>query len=136
MSPSARTSASSSRNSVGVRVSDGVADPGLVTAGLQHEVARGQRPAGRRRPDRRPVDPAHDRRDPGQQLGLAERLGQVVVRADAERADLGRLAALARDDEDRRLADGPHLAGDVEPVRARASRGRAGRGPGAPRGSA
>ena len=34
-----------------------------------------------------------------------------------ERPDLGRLAALAGHDEDRRLADGPHLAGDVEPVR-------------------
>ena len=32
-------------------------------------------------------------------------------------ADLGRLAALAGDDEDRRRADGAHLAGDVEPVR-------------------
>src|SRR4029077_7552992 len=62
------------------------------------------------------IDPAHDRRDASEELGLAERLRQVVVRAEAEGADLGRLAALARDDEDRSRPDGSHLAGDVEPV--------------------
>ena len=120
MSPPARTSASSSRNSVGVSASDRSPDASLVTAGLQDEVSgdRAARPpSSRHRVDA--VDPPHDRADPRQQLGLAERLRQVVVRPEAERPDLGGLAALARHDEDRCLADGPHLAGDVEPVRAR-----------------
>ena len=57
--------------------------------------------------------------DPRQQLGLAERLRQVVVGPKSQRPDLRGLAALARHDEDRCLADGPHLARDVEPVGAR-----------------
>ena len=52
MSPPARTSASSSRNSVGVRASDRLADTRLVTARLEHELAGGQRPAAARRPAR------------------------------------------------------------------------------------
>ena len=82
-------------------------------------------PARRRRWGRRPrarpsaareVHAPHDRRDPGQELLLAEGLDEVVVGADAECLDLGRLAALARDDEDRAVARGAHLAGHGEPV--------------------
>ena len=82
MSPLARTSASSSRNSVGVRVSDGIPEARLVAARLQGQVAGGQRPAAGRARHAGAIDPAHDRGDPGQQLGLAERLGQVVVRPE------------------------------------------------------
>ena len=82
----------------------GVADACLVTARFEDQGARPRaaRPPAARRA--RPIDAAHHRRDPGQQLGLAERLDEVVVGADAERPDLGRLGALARHDEDRRLA--------------------------------
>ena len=106
MSPPARTSASSRRNSVGREDQRRLADARLVAGRLQHELP-GRRAA--RRPVRRarPIDAAHDGRDPGQQLGLAERLVEVVVGADAERLDLGRLGALARHDEDRRLARRP-----------------------------
>ena len=95
----------------------GLADARLVAARLQDERPGLERPAGRSATGTRPVDAAHDRGDPGQQLGLAERLRQVVVGAEPERPDLGGLAALARHDHDRRLADGAHLAGDAEPVR-------------------
>ena len=62
------------------------------------------------------VDAAHDRGDPGQQLLLAERLDEVVVRADPERLDLGRLGALAGHDEHGHVAGRAQLADDREPV--------------------
>ena len=48
MSPPARTSASSRRNSVGVSASAVVADARLVTSGLEHQLADRQRSAAGR----------------------------------------------------------------------------------------
>ena len=79
-----------------------IADARLVTAGSSDSAPAEGTGAGRAPRPAAAIDPAHDRRDPGQQLGLAERLDQVVVGADAERLDLGSLGALAGDDEDRR----------------------------------
>ena len=62
------------------------------------------------------VHAAHDRGDARQQLLLAERLDEVVVRADPERLHLGGLGALAGDDEHRDVARRPQLADDGEPV--------------------
>ena len=108
---------------MGVRPERDRADPRLVPRRLE-----GERPGGEHA--RRAVgpaaaagagevDPAHDRRDPGQQLLLAERLHEVVVGADAQRLDLGGLGALARDHEHRHVAGRAELADDREPVGAR-----------------
>ncbi len=45
----------------------------------------------------------HDRLDAGDQLALVERLGEVVVGADAEAADLVVEPGQPREDEDRRV---------------------------------
>ena len=95
-SPPARTSASSSRNSMGVSVERTVADPRLVAPGIEGERARVEPARDVAGPANRSIGAPHDRRDPRQQLGLAERLDEVVVRADAERLDLGLLARSRR----------------------------------------
>ncbi|MEJ7748641.1 MAG: hypothetical protein WKF56_05030 [Candidatus Limnocylindrales bacterium] len=86
-----------------------------MAAGFEDEITGRQR-TGCDAPDRASVHAPHDGRDPGQEFRLAERLGQVVVGAQAERANLGRLAAFARNDQDRGLTDGSHLPGHAEPV--------------------
>ena len=94
-----------------------------MAGGLERQRSRGQ-DAGRAvavaadAPRSREVDAAHDRGDPGQQLLLAERLHEVVVRADAQRLDLGRLGALAGHDEHGHVAGRAQLADDREAVRA------------------
>ena len=68
----------------------------------------------------------HDRLDPGDQLGLVERLGQVVVGTAHQAAHLvGRVAA-AGQDQDRRLHLAPRAA--AGPPRSRRCRAGAGRG--------
>ena len=120
----ARTSASASRYSIGVRSRRLLADAGLVPAEVERQAARlsvdaapspsvGRDRGGADDPLRAP----HDRGDSRQQLRAPERLDEVVVGADPERPDLGLLGALAGDDDDRRVALGADPARDGEAVR-------------------
>ena len=63
------------------------------------------------------VGPPQERLDPAHQLAQAERLGQVVVRAELEADDLVDLVVAGGQDEDRRLrAGGAQPAQDLEAV--------------------
>ena len=114
MRPGRAASVASSRNSVGGEVDGRAGDLGPHPRHVEDDVAG----ADRRRPARRPLGPAQDGPDAGDELARAERLGQVVVGAELEPEQLVELVVASGEhhDRDRRVA--AQLAGDVEAVEA------------------
>ena len=76
-------------------------DRDLAPRDVDRDTVEGQLLAALRRRRLAPMA-AQDRLDPGQQLGAAERLGDVVVGTDLEPDDAVDLVALGREDDHRR----------------------------------
>src|SRR4051794_10729447 len=97
------------------------ADPSLAALDappleVDHEVLVADHPAATR-VGKLPVRPAQECLDPAHQLAQAERLRQVVVRAELEPDDLVDLVVAGGQDEDRHLRAGrTHAAEDLEAV--------------------
>ena len=110
--PGRAASVASSWNSVGVSSTAVPATSARIRGRSSVDVAGPDRLAGLGRP----VGPAQDGADAGDELARAERLGQVVVGTELEPEQLVELVVARRehDDRDRRVA--AQLAGDVEAV--------------------
>ena len=114
--PGCATSWARSRNSTGVRCTGASGARDVPVREVDRDVAEFD---DRRVVSRATHAAAEHRAQPRRQLGDAEGLGQVVVRAGVERLDLRRFLGARGQDEDRQRRERAHVANEVDAVAVR-----------------